>query len=82
MSAAQRRLLDLLAGWTSYVSQCATESTDPPPEVYDREADLIAALYQDVGRVSDMPAEQVRLLAMGTLTKLIVDGEYTSLSKR
>lgn len=48
----QRRLQDLLAGWSHYVYKCA-ESEDPHPgvskEEYEREGDAISDLYQQAG---------------------------------
>lgn len=52
-----RRLMDLLAGWAAYVERCA-ESEEPHPGVtraeYEREAEIIHDLYQEIGAVEDV----------------------------
>jgi hypothetical protein len=52
-SDRQRRLLDLLAGWSSYVRKCAEldSSSDVRPAEYEAEADVIDDLYQRVGAI-------------------------------
>jgi hypothetical protein len=53
MKDAQRRLLDLLAGWSAFISE--EEGTGS-----DQESETIGNLYQEVGQFEDMTDEQVK----------------------
>ena len=57
MSDAHRRLLDMLAGWSSYTSKCARAKKPPSPRpsraIYLAEVDAIADLYQRAGALKD-----------------------------
>lgn len=47
-------MLDMLAGWEQYVRKCAESGetySDVTREQYEREADAIHDLYQEVGRL-------------------------------
>lgn len=51
---ASRRVLDMLAGWSQYADSCITaappDRTEEELVELDREADMIADLYQEFGR--------------------------------
>ena len=56
MSNRQRRLLDMLAGWSQYVAKCADCCKEHPEnhtnvtyEQYEHEVDVVMELYQQVG---------------------------------
>lgn len=76
MKEAQRRLLDLLAGWGQYVDQCA-ESEDAhvgvTREAYERESAAIHELYQEVGRVQDMQSLDIGVFVRRIEALLIED---------
>ena len=80
MSDAQRRLMDLLAGWAQYAWKCAEaeEETTPPRSVYEAEASAIDDLYQQVGRIEDMHISDVIVFVMGTVSKAVSQGPATT----
>jgi hypothetical protein len=73
-----RRLLDLLAGWMMYVDGCIDAATDAAEKaVYEREAEMIHALYQDLGSRSGDCAEldrQAYEFLQDKITNLIILG--------
>lgn len=74
MSDAHRRLLDLLAGWSQYVYQCA-ESEEPLPgvtrEQYEREAEVLHGLYQSVGARAAMTTAEVEAWVRTNITTFL-----------
>lgn len=71
-----RRLLDMLAGWSRYARSCA-KSEDPngvTPEQYEAEADAVDDLYQFVGSRNGLTVAEVRELFVRILG-VIADGK-------
>jgi hypothetical protein len=71
-----RRVMDLLAGWATYVDSCA-EGYPDERDVYEAEAARIRDLYQDLGSRSGPYRELDRVayeMLQGSISKLAVLG--------
>jgi hypothetical protein len=82
MSAAHRRLLDLLAGWGQYVDDCIenAESTESRVSLED-ESEAIHDLYQRAGSIESMTDLDVSTFMRCRVERLLWDGPTQATSK-
>ncbi len=63
--SAERRLMDLLAGWAAYIDLCHESNDDADTthkDVYAQELDAVYDLYQKTASVDGLSAERIDTL--------------------
>lgn len=77
MCEAQRRLLDMLAGWEMFVESCNDAAIESHPgvtkEELETETEAIAALYQEVG-ARDLNSAEVAFFVLNKVLPLLWKG--------
>ena len=70
-ATTHRRLLDLLAGWSQFVADCAENATSPESkQALEEESEAIHDFYQEIGTVEEVSTIDVSAM-MGRIEALL-----------